>query len=297
MARFIMAGRLQAFAFVSIATLLSMILPFIGLFANAAIALVTLRSGWNPGIALSIAASVVLAIITAVAHGNPVNGMLIGISQTIPIVIVATVLTRTVSWHLALAALLVMAVIMLALFHMLVPDVNQFWDSVLKAFRPIISPDWTDEQWNEWIAQVAPFITALIACGYILAFVVSLFMGRYWQAQLYNPGGFAEEFRELRLGKQLSLLAIAGVLLVMVTQNVFVLSIVMMVMALFLFQGLSLMHGLVKQSNMHVGWLVGMYVFLFFLPLQIGVMLAVFGVVDNFADIRTHLANRKKSDK
>ena len=47
------------------------------------------------------------------------------------------------------------------------------------------------------VSQVA----ALLATGNAVIAVMSLLLGRFWQAALFNPGGFGGEFRALRLPK------------------------------------------------------------------------------------------------
>ena len=53
MAGFIMAGRIQAAIFVIVSTLISLLLPPMIVFSNAAIGLITLRKGWQQGIIYS----------------------------------------------------------------------------------------------------------------------------------------------------------------------------------------------------------------------------------------------------
>ena len=48
-------------------------------------------------------------------------------------------------------------------------------------------------------ALIAPVLTGLLAALLQILSLLSLILGRYWQAVLYNPGGFGREFRALRL--------------------------------------------------------------------------------------------------
>lgn len=66
MARFIMAGRLQAAGFVIIFALL----PLFGLLANAVIALVTLRKNWQEGLLLTLIGSIAMWCVV-IAHLYP----------------------------------------------------------------------------------------------------------------------------------------------------------------------------------------------------------------------------------
>ena len=44
-----------------------------------------------------------------------------------------------------------------------------------------------------------PQVAALLATGNAVIALLSLILGRYWQAALYNPGGFGDEVRALKL--------------------------------------------------------------------------------------------------
>ena len=44
-----------------------------------------------------------------------------------------------------------------------------------------------------------PQVAGLMAVGNSLLACLSLLLGRYWQAALYKPGAFGDEFRALRL--------------------------------------------------------------------------------------------------
>src|SRR5690606_29681664 len=48
--------------------------------------------------------------------------------------------------------------------------------------------------------------TSLYGTVYLWILTAALVIGRYWQALLYNPGGFREEFHQLRLDPRMMLL-------------------------------------------------------------------------------------------
>ena len=64
MAGFIMAGRMQAAIFVIVSTLVSLMLPPMLVFSNAAIALITLRKGWQQGIIYALLATITLMLVS-----------------------------------------------------------------------------------------------------------------------------------------------------------------------------------------------------------------------------------------
>ena len=66
MGGFIMAGRMQAAIFVIVSTLVSLMLPPMLVFSNAAIALITLRKGWQQGLIYALIATASLMIVSGI---------------------------------------------------------------------------------------------------------------------------------------------------------------------------------------------------------------------------------------
>ena len=59
-------------------------------------------------------------------------------------------------------------------------------------------------------ALSVPQVAALLATGNAVIALMSLMLGRYWQAALYNPGGFGDEFRTLSLPREAVLIMAAA---------------------------------------------------------------------------------------
>ena len=136
---------------------------------------------------------------------------------------------------------------------------------------------------------IAPILTGLIAALLQAISVLSLILGRYWQAVLYNPGGFGREFRAIRipLGPAMLLLACMlvgpsfGPQLAMLTP---------MCSVPLAFAGLALIHGLVAQGRLARFWLVGVYITMLPFMQLIYPLLVVLAIVDSLIDFRGRLA-------
>ncbi|WP_312465626.1 hypothetical protein, partial [Stutzerimonas kunmingensis] len=106
---------------------------------------------------------------------------------------------------------------------------------------------------------LAPVLTGLLAALLQVVTLLSLMLGRYWQAALYNPGGFGSEFRTLRFPPLLAVLLLVGMLLgPNLGAQLAVLTPLCSVPLVF--AGIALMHGLVAQGRLPRFWLVGLYV-------------------------------------
>ena len=288
MARFIMAGRFQAAGLVIVFALL----PLLGLFSSAAIALVSLRKGWREGLFLTLIGSVAIAIFSYIEQQNLAFGFFVAWVQWAPVVLFAWVLTQTVSWQTTLQALFGLSVIVVFLLHLLIPDSTVFWldllNNTMSASAASLSAE--DQKHLKIVADglkdIAPLLAGILVALSNIMIIIALLMGRNWQARLYNPGGFGEELRQLRVGKPAALIMLVLVIIPFVAKTNMVMELLICGIAIFMFQGIALIHALVKLYKMHQLWLVVMYILLIVLNVQMLVMLAAVGIIDSFADFR-----------
>ncbi|WP_454913168.1 hypothetical protein [Stutzerimonas chloritidismutans] len=138
---------------------------------------------------------------------------------------------------------------------------------------------------------LAPVLTGLLAALLQVVTLLSLMLGRYWQAALYNPGGFGSEFRTLRFPPLLAVLLLVGMLLgPNLGAQLAVLTPLCSVPLVF--AGIALMHGLVAQGRLPRFWLVGLYVTLVLFMQLIYPLLAVLAIVDSLFDFRGRAAGK-----
>jgi hypothetical protein len=134
-------------------------------------------------------------------------------------------------------------------------------------------------------ALLIPVLTGLLAALLQITTLLSLMLGRYWQALLYNPGGFGLEFRALRFTPAPAMMLLAGMLLGP-SLGVQVAMLAPLCSVPLVFAGIALVHGLVEQNRMSRFWLVGLYVTLVLFMQLIYPLLAVLAIVDSLFDFR-----------
>ncbi|MFG3453559.1 hypothetical protein [Stutzerimonas stutzeri] len=134
-------------------------------------------------------------------------------------------------------------------------------------------------------ALLTPVLTGLLAALLQITTLLSLMLGRYWQALLYNPGGFGLEFRALRFTPVPAMLLLAGMLLGP-SLGVQVAMLAPLCSVPLVFAGIALVHGLVARNRMSRFWLVGLYVTLVLFMQLIYPLLAVLAIVDSLFDFR-----------
>lgn len=295
MAKFIMAGPLQAIGFILLFAILSVFLPLMGLLGNAAVALLTLRMGWRRGLWVTLAASAGLGVLTLILQGSPLVGIASGVIQWLPMILLAALLGHTVSWSRIFQALLGFSVLALLLFHLNVGDPTAFWKGILGQLADLsmLPTEVSEADLKATLDQVAGQLAGAIVALLNISWILSLMLARHWQAMLYNPGGFWEELRNLQVGKLPALLLGAAIMVALITKQPIAIDMVLAGLAIFLFQGISLVHGTVALLQQPLGWLVGMYALLFLLPVQVGILLAAFGIIDSLADFRSQIKARK----
>jgi hypothetical protein len=140
---------------------------------------------------------------------------------------------------------------------------------------------------------LAPWMTGAFALGLMLQTLLGLFLGRWWQGQLYNPGGFGTDFRTLRLHPVSGLLGLLLVAFVGFLPGPGLAPDLLLVLTpLWLFQGLAVIHGLFAERGARPAWLVGVYVLLILFMPQTLMLVACLGLVDTWADLRARLGRR-----
>ena len=276
LAEFIMRGRWQA---LGVAVLGSGSLLF-GWVSAAAIALVTLRNGSASGGWLTLWAILPAIIIAAISGDTGSVLLLLGTFS------LAVILRESVSLSLAVMASVPLALLggaALTLFNgvFLQELVATFNQALAQLEQELAQGEAAEMVFN---AVSVPQVAALLATGNAVIALLSLILGRYWQASLYNPGGFGEEFRALRLpvGAVL-LMASAALILWWMGADWRVWSAVVVLPLTIV--GFSLLHAFAKRAGKGVTWLALMYVLWIVIDpvkwLWVGCV-----VIDTFADVR-----------
>ncbi|WP_095109365.1 hypothetical protein [Pseudomonas sp. Irchel 3E20] len=283
LAEFIMRGRVQATAVVAGCAAL----PLLYWLGAAAGSLVLLRRGLKDALGV-VALGLLPALFWWLYSSDPRALMvLLGSSG------LALVLRASESWNrvllVSIAMGLVFSVVLGAAFRPQIEGLAQELIKILPLALGDLYQQFSVEERARLAALVAPVLTGLIAALLQVVSLLSLMLGRYWQALLYNPGGFGREFRAIRipLGPAMLLLACMlvgpnfGSQMAMLTP---------LCSVPLVFAGLALMHGLVAHKRLAKFWLVGLYVTLLLFMQLIYPLLVVLAIVDSLIDFRGRLA-------
>lgn len=134
----------------------------------------------------------------------------------------------------------------------------------------------------------APMISGAFAAIHTLAIILSLLLARYWQSELYNPGGFGREFQVLRLPVVYSALVVTAMFVTTSISPVLV-GVIPVLTVIMLLAGLALLHGLAAKKA-GSGWLVPVYVALLIFGPYMYTLLIFLALMDGVF----HFRNRVK---
>jgi len=272
LAEFAMAGRRQAI----LAAMLLGVLPVVNFLSAPVVALVCLRHGRTEGM-------IVLAWAVLPALGWAVLGDVIPLLLLIGITVLANVLRATNSWEATLLSAIGVGIgALLGLY--LRPDFLLLMQQQLELV--LSSPDLQGQVTAVPPEQMLQLLQAFFGTMLMFLALVLLMLARSWQAGLYNPGGFRDEFHRLRLSWKTA----AGLLL-MFTLAGFGTPVLQPLTLFFvlplLFAGVALVHGIAGLKKWPGAVLVIFYVALLS-PIMTQILVLA-AITDSWYDFRSRL--------
>lgn len=274
--------------------LLGLVIPPLGLLSGAAVALVALRAGASAVFQTLVFALPVASLLGFLLTGDGLAVLTYLLLQWCPLVLLGLWLGMTRSLASAILLALVPALLVIVIDLLLHGGDIEHWRSLLEPARKTLAEaNLMDEAGRERLLQfLASWMTGILAAGYFLQNVFSLLIARWWQSQLYNPGGFRQEFHQLRLNRVLAPLGFgsAGLSLLLGENSPSLVDyLALLTLSAGVLQGLALVHGALAIRGMSIGWLVGLYLLLFIALAQTATLLAFIGLADTWYDLRSRL--------
>jgi hypothetical protein len=245
--------------------------------AAALVGLVTLRKGQTEGSHVLIAA-LVGGIAGYMMTAFPLTLFVAPVTFTL-----ALVLRNTVSWPWTLMAASGLGLIGIFLsYQVLGSFFDQFLGEIESAFSSQGMNSETDQALLDLLRQGIP---ALFPAGIMDLSILCLLLARYWQSALYNPGGFRQEFHQLRLRPWMVLtLIVVGALIS--SWNWFAMEPILMPL---LIAALALVHGLVAKKDLGGPWIAALYFGLFILSAYLLPLLILAAIADAWLDLRSRV--------
>lgn len=297
LASFILRGPSQAILVTVGTGVLAMMMPPLSILSGSAVALTTLRAGMRSGAVVMLGSTAFVAVLTWLSLGNVLPALVFLGMLWLPLWALGWVLRETRSLALTTITAGVLGIIGIIATYLILGDVTSWWKEVLTAlFEPAMEaggPLADPELVEKVLADLSKIMTGVAAAGFTLNMIMCLYLARGWQAQLFNPGGFRSEFHELRFGYKAAVVSLVVIVLAMLPMggiSNIATEIMMVVLGLYVIQGLAMIHAIVAIRKMHVAWLIGVYMVTFFILPQLIAVVALLGLADTWLDFRQRVS-------
>lgn len=242
-ARFAMKSRLHAGALAAGLAAL----PMLYALSAALVALVTLRQGTNEGTKLLLF-SMAGALVAWQMNGAVLPLLVLPIA-----VILAGVMREFQDWRITLLSAAVLGLVLAFGAQLAYGD---RFAAVVGQFQQMLTGGEVENPVWQMLESIKPNAAYLIMTAQMFEVILCLVLARYWQAGLYNPGGFRAEFHALRMnGRLLVALVIAAAVMYVVNPA----GLLMLLIPL-IFAGAALVHGMVAKAKLGGQWLVAFYI-------------------------------------
>ncbi len=277
-AEYVMRGRNQAL-WVSV---LCASTPVLCWLSAAILALATLRRGPTEGAYLAAWAALPAGFVLAVMGQVEPLGLVLGTPA------LAALLRWSMSWQLTLNAATALGALYGLLMLMLAGNylgtvVEAYGEAYLELQKALVPSE-------EPAALQAHTVAGGVGLFFALTFVGCLGLARWWQASLYNPGGFRQEFHNLRFGAAITVLLAVAMFALSAGGFAYLPWVAMITLPLTI-SGLSVVHAWCAHRALGSGWLAVFYLaWLFWKP--VGVFVIGLAVADSWLDFRSRWKQR-----
>lgn len=282
------------------AALVATIMALLGVFlvpavwvSGAAIALATLARGYITGLIVLLAATAGSLVFSNIMFASPTEVMVFVLLVWLPTWMAAVVLRYSVSLANSVQLLGMLSLASVVVMYLIWPNYGELWRPTLEMLvqqLPVESQWQLDQQVLQQAGELVIRLTpGLIACCILIGSILSLFLARWWQAELYNPGGFGREFHSLNLGKSIAVITVVTAIATFRFQSDMAHSVLLVLSFLYLIQGISIFHAVANKKDLSFAWLLLVYVLMFFTP-EFRALIVVAGLSDTLFDFRRRLA-------
>lgn len=299
LASYAMRGQLQAMltaAGLAAVALLFVLLTWPLIFVSAGIVvLVTLTQGARDSIQVILGATVALTGF-GLLFGSVILGLGFAILFWLPGWLLGQVLRQSQSLARSVLTAALLGLIGVSLVYVILDNPAQWWiryfENQLLLFQQAGVTLPNEAELRNMIPLVAGWMSGSMMAWIVLVAIIALLLGRRWQSLLYHAGAFASEFRQLRLG---TVAAGAALVILVAAQLIgglpgeWLVNMLLVIMSVFLFQGLAISHALIARARSVQAWLLTLYIVVVFTFPYGAVVLAIVGMVDNWIDIRRRI--------
>ena len=287
---------MQAMMVASSFAVLSLILPPVNIVSLATVALVTLRRGEHEGLYVLISACLFAAIAGFFLFGGFQFGLILWPS----IWLISILLRVGKSLSIAIEASVLLGVAGVIGFYLFVNEPVLFWNSLFEQNVQLLLENGSDvslEELTQSVQVYFHYMTGVFAAGTVCSLLFGLILGRWWQAALYNPGGFREEYLSLRVHSKVAIGSILIVAIAWLASGIvseICWNIAILFIVLYTIVGSAILHATFSAMKTKRFMVPFLYITLVLIPHMIAVVIIV-GVIDAWLDLRSKISNNNRT--
>lgn len=272
-------------AVVTLLSLLSMLIPPAAfLLSGVPVGLVTLRKGSHHALQVIGGSLLLMSLMSLALKLQPVLGLVLLLSVWLPVWLCALTLRYTEKPAFMSLTAATIAALFIGFMYARFGDVEAWWRTFLQEMLGAGLSSGTAAHYQQAMEIAPPLMNAVVAASMVVSLTLSVLIARWWQSRLFNPGGFATEFQAFCLPRYLVLPTIIGMTLLFLEEQAFqppLRDLLVVLVVLYLFQGIAAVHRTVKSRQLSRNWLFGMYCLLALLPQIMVVFIAWIGMTDS----------------
>lgn len=274
------------------------LLPLFGLgFAfflpGAVPALVALVRGPRAGLLVAAGASVLLALaMWLIGRPAPV-GLIYSLWVLGPPLALGAMLGRSGSLTLCLQVAVLAGAVMIMALHATLGDPQQFWAPFVRELAQEMQRRGLPMNLEEdgLVETLARTLWGWVATLTVLLAMCALFLARWWQGRAEQEGRFGAEFRQVRLGLVLGVVAAVSILASLLTDQPLVDDLARLFLGALTIVGLAAAHRFKAEGRLNGAWLWAIYAMLVLAAPVMVAALAGWGFVDNWLRSRSAAQN------
>ncbi|MBL7004595.1 MAG: hypothetical protein ISR69_11280 [Gammaproteobacteria bacterium] len=274
--------------------LVSLVMPPVSIVSSATVALVTLRRGAIEGFIVLACSTAVAGVLGFFLLGNFQFMLLYGIVLWVPVWLISIILREGRYLSLAIEIAVLIGVMGVVSFYLYNADLAEMWKNILSQMVP---PNAPVEDIQHTLDVLSHYMTGVVAAASVFGLLLGLFLGRWWQALLYNPGGFRQEFLSLNTHPRLAIGSVVVVLVASLSSGVISevsWNITILLFVLYTFIGTAVLHTVFASMKMGRFIVPMFYVTLFLIPHAM-LPVALVGLSDTWMNLRNKISNQHTS--
>jgi len=272
--------------------IVSLIMPPVSIVSSASVALVTLRRGGIEGLVVLACSTAVAGVLGFFLLGNYQFVLLYGVVLWVPVWLISIILREGRYLSLAVEVAVLLGVLGVVGFYLYNAELAVMWKNILSQMVP---PNAPVEDIQHTLAVLSHYMTGIVAAASVFGLLFGLFLGRWWQALLYNPGGFRQEFLALSTPPRLAIGSIVVVVIASLSSGVISevsWNIAILLFVLYTFIGTAVLHTVFASLKMGRFIVPMFYVTLFLIPHAM-LPVALVGLSDAWMNLRNKISNQQ----